>query len=101
MSHRYPFYKHIDLHIKGRKGWILAEDAARQESTAKEILARLKPGFARTVASAEATAIYRSAVAGIPGRQNDHGQGGETDRAVHSAHAPGGGGARGKSISAG
>lgn len=39
-----------------------------------EILARLKPGVSRTVASAEATAIYRAAVAGVPGRQNDHGQ---------------------------
>ena len=39
MSHLYPFCKHINLHVEGR---ISAEDAARQEVTAKEILRRLK-----------------------------------------------------------
>lgn len=39
MSHLYPFYKHINLHVKGR---ISPEDAERQEVTAKEILVRLK-----------------------------------------------------------
>jgi len=39
MSHLYPFYKHINLHVKDR---ISPEDAERQEITAKEILRRLK-----------------------------------------------------------
>jgi len=39
MSHLYPFFKEIDLYVKGR---ISPEDAQRQEVTAKEILARLK-----------------------------------------------------------
>ena len=39
MSHRYPFYKHIDLHVEGQ---ISLEDAERQKATAKEILGRLK-----------------------------------------------------------
>ncbi|WP_447978469.1 helicase-related protein [Candidatus Nitrospira bockiana] len=39
MSHLYPFYKHINLYVEGR---ISAEDAARQKTTAEEILRRLK-----------------------------------------------------------
>ena len=39
MSHLYPFYKTINLYVKDR---ISPEDAKRQETTAKEILGRLK-----------------------------------------------------------
>ncbi|WHZ23059.1 MAG: hypothetical protein OJF47_002171 [Nitrospira sp.] len=39
MSHFYPFYRDINLHVKDR---ISPEDAERQERTAKEILRRLK-----------------------------------------------------------
>ncbi len=39
MSHLYPFYKTINLYVKDR---ISPEDAKRQETTAKEILRRLK-----------------------------------------------------------
>lgn len=39
MSHLYPFYRHINLHVKDR---ISPEDAERQERTAKAILRRLK-----------------------------------------------------------
>jgi len=43
MSHYYPFARSIKLHVKGR---ITAEDAARQERTARAILKRLgkQPG---------------------------------------------------------
>lgn len=39
MSHLYPFYKPINLHVRDR---ISVEDAERQEMTAREILRRLK-----------------------------------------------------------